>query len=266
MFFIVTFSALISVSGYAAFPLILILFQWLVFIVYWTDQKPKELSNYAEPPDNWDELTWDERIWLNEQMIIAGFENGFAGMPHIDDYGNPYGPRYREIRPVKDRAMIQAFVNGIEVPRLLISDWARLTHDSRMLIADQNFHMKTDLDILIFDEQDRQLELKEKVSRESRQMNCPHPEWIDVTSVSDSKRSFVCGECGKLMTRGEIERWLEGESKTTVTVPKPKPETDRSGEWGQDHADMVRRHRHKAPETACFCEGCQARKRIRGRK
>lgn len=265
-FVIVMLSALTAFSGFFWIPLIVILFQWLVFLTFWEEQGPKELSNYAEPPDNWDELTWDERIWLNEQMIIAGFENGFAGMPHVDDYGNPYGPRYREIRPVKDRAMIQAFVNGIEVPRLLIGDWARLTHDSRMLIADQNFHMKTDVDVLILDEQDRQLELREKVSREKRQMACHHLDWIDVTSVSDSKRSFVCGDCGKLITRGEVERWHEGESKTTVAVPKPKPETDWSEAWGQDHADMVRQHRYKAPETSCFCEGCQTRKRTRGRK
>jgi hypothetical protein len=275
-FFIIVFGALTAFSPFAWVPLGLIMFQWLVFLVFWTDH-PKEQPNLIEPPENWDELTWDERIWLNEQMIIAGYENGFVGMPHVDDFGNPYGPRYREIRPVKDRAMTQAYVNGIEVPRLLIGDWARLTHDSRMLVADQNFNTKEDLGGLILDEQDRQLELKEKVARERRQIACAHLYWIDVTSVSDDRQRWVCEDCGLLTDdHNEIEASkiiMKGKGGRKYAFPPEGPsnnprrgETDWSEAWGQEHADMVRQHRYAAPETTCFCEGCQTRENKGRRK
>lgn len=45
-------------------------------------------------PEDWDSMTWGEKIWYRDNMRLAGWELEGEKLPEEKIYGNPYGPGY----------------------------------------------------------------------------------------------------------------------------------------------------------------------------
>lgn len=201
---------------------------WIVGLGFWLLALPfahfitwvdNDDENRLPFPEDWDTMTWGEKIWYRDNMRLAGWELEGENLPQEKIYGNPYGPGY--VMYVMDdldwftshpssmgqiNGVVEVRINGGEPldPNDMETWVTKLRSESdRQKVCKIMKDTGRDADDVI-EEVIRNNEVKRQMSNQARYDACSHD---DINFHEIGSEQLLCKDCG--MTMKNLKEWRE---------------------------------------------------------